>query len=98
MAEIGDSFNLLCSADGESPLSFRWEKDKTAIKSFAEIDNPYRSSLLVVNVKDQSSFGEYVCHIRDRFETVSHKIQILNTGNCITSPVYSLTKCYTTCL
>ena len=79
-AEIGDTVNLLCSAEGEPPVSFQWQKDKTATKSFTEIKKPYHASLLVVKIKDQSAFGEYICHIRDRFETVSYTIQILSTG------------------
>ena len=80
-AEIGDSVNLLCAAEGEPPISFRWEKDKTAIKSFIETEKPYHSSLLVVKVKDLSSFGEYICLIRDRFSNVSHTIRVGNIGN-----------------
>ena len=86
-AEIGKSVNLLCSAEGEPPISFRWEKEKTAMKSFTEIEKPYHSSFLVVKIEDQSSFGEYVCHIRDRYKTVSHKIQIWNTGNRTTGVI-----------
>jgi hypothetical protein len=47
-----------------------------------EIEKPHRSSLLVVTVKDQTSFGKYICHIRDRFQSTTHTISIQkDTGN-----------------
>ena len=47
-----------------------------------EKEKPHRSSLLVVTVKDQTSFGKYICHIRDRFESTTHTISIQkDTGN-----------------
>ena len=47
-----------------------------------EIEKPHRSSLLVVTVKDQTSFGKYICHIRDRFQSTTHTISIQKvTGN-----------------
>jgi len=82
-AEIGESVNLLCSAEGEPPVSFRWEKDKKATKSFTQIENPYHGSFLLVKIKDQSGFGEYICSIRDRFETVSYTIRVWKTGKLI---------------
>ena len=52
------------------------------MKSFMEKEKPHRSSLLVVTVKDQTSFGEYICHIRDRFQSATHTISIKkDTGN-----------------
>jgi hypothetical protein len=52
------------------------------MKSFTETKQPHRSSLLVVTVKDRKSFGKYICHIRDRFESTTHTISIQkDTGN-----------------
>jgi hypothetical protein len=52
------------------------------MKSFMEKEKPHRSSLLVVTVKDQTSFGKYICHIRDRFKSTTHTISIQkDTGN-----------------
>ncbi|CAB4016340.1 Receptor-type tyrosine- phosphatase delta [Paramuricea clavata] len=81
MAKIGNHVNLLCAAEGEPPISFRWEKAKSPIKSILETDKPYHSSLVVLKMRDLSSFGEYTCHVRDRFSTVSHTIQIWNIVN-----------------
>ena len=81
-AKEGDLVNLLCSAQGEPPITFTWEKDQKPLQSLMEIKKPHRSSLLVVTVKDQTSFGEYICHIRDRFKSTTHTISILkDTGN-----------------
>ena len=81
-AEEGDLVNLLCSAQGEHPITFTWEKDQKPLESLVEIEKPHRSSLLVVTVKDQTSFGKYICHIRDRFQTTTHTISIQkDTGN-----------------
>ena len=79
-AKIGDPINLLCAARGEPPISFRWEKDKTAIQTFAETEKPYRCSLIVLKVKDQSAYGKYTCYVKDRFGTTSHTIQIWDTS------------------
>ena len=49
-----------------------------------EKDKPHHSSLLIVTVKDQTSFGEYICHIRDRFQSTTHTIwvqKLEDTGN-----------------
>jgi hypothetical protein len=55
------------------------------MQSLTEIEKPHRSSLLVVTVKDQTSFGKYICHILDRFKsTTTHTISIQklkDTGN-----------------
>ena len=81
-AKEGDLVNLLCSAQGEPPITFTWEKDQKLLESFIEKDEPHRSSFLVVTVKDQTSFGKYICHIRDRFKSTTHTISILkDTGN-----------------
>ena len=81
-AKEGDLVNLLCSAQGEPPITFSWEKDQKPLESFIEKDEPHRSSFLVVTVKDQTSFGKYICHIRDRFKSTTHTISILkDTGN-----------------
>ena len=84
-AKEGDLVNLLCSAQGEPPITFSWEKDQKPMQSLMEIEKPHRSSLLVVTVKDQTSFGKYICHIRDRFKsTTTHTISIQklkDTGN-----------------
>ena len=68
-AKQGDLINLLCSAQSEPPITFNWEKDQKPLESFMEKEQPHRSSLLVVKVKDEESFGKYVCHIRDRFRS-----------------------------
>ena len=81
-AKEGDLVNLLCSAQGEPPITFSWEKDQKSLESFIEKEKPHRSSLLVVTVKDQTGFGEYICHIRDRFQSTTHTISIQkDTGN-----------------
>ena len=75
-AKEGDLVNLLCSAQGEPPITFSWEKDQKPLASLTEIEKPHRSSLLVVTLKDQTSFGKYICHIRDRFQTTTHTILV----------------------
>ena len=87
-AKEGDLVNLLCSAQGEPPITLSWEKDQKPLESFAVVnEEPYRSSLLVVKVKDETSFGEYICDIRDRYESATHTILVeKETGkNCIHS-------------
>ena len=82
-AKKGDLVNLLCSAQGEPPITFSWKKDQKSMKSFMEKEEPYRSSSLVVTVEDEKSFGKYTCHIRDyRFQSTTHTISIEKyTGN-----------------
>ena len=84
-AKKGDLVNLLCSAQGEPPITFSWEKDQKSLESqLVEAKNPHRSSLLVVTVKDEKSFGKYTCHIRDRFQSTTHTIwieKLKNTGS-----------------
>ena len=85
-AKKGDLVNLLCSAQGEPPITFSWEKDQKSLKSqCVEVENPHHcSSLLTVTVKDEKSFGKYTCHIRDRFQSTTHTIwieKLKNTGN-----------------
>ena len=49
-----------------------------------ENDNPQHSSLLAVTLKDQASFGKYICYIQDRFQSITHTIRISKvnqTGN-----------------
>ena len=75
-AKGGDLVNLLCSARGELPITFSWEKDQKTLKSFMEKKEFHRSSLLVVKVKDETSFGKYVCHIQDRLKSTTHTISI----------------------
>ena len=67
----GDLVNLLCSAQGEPPITFSWEKDQKTLESFIEKKQPYRSSLLVVKIKDEDNLGKYTCHIRDRFQSLT---------------------------
>jgi hypothetical protein len=83
-AREGDLVNLLCSAQGEPPVSFSWEKDRKPLESFMEKEKPHRSSLLVVTVKDQTSFGKYTCHIRDRFESTTYTMSVLK-ATCISN-------------
>ena len=81
-AKEGDLVNLLCSAQGEPPITFSWEKDQKPLESFTETEKPHRSSFLVVTEIDETSFGEYICHIRDRFESTTHIISVQeDTGN-----------------
>ena len=76
-AKEGDLVNLLCSAQGEPPITFSWEKDQKPLESFAVVtEKPHRSSLLVVKVKDATSFGKYICRIRDRLQTTVHTILV----------------------
>ena len=75
-AKEGDLVNLLCSAQGEPPITLSWEKDQKPLESFVEKEKPHRSSFLVVKVKDETSFGKYVCHIQDRFQSTTHTISI----------------------
>ena len=80
-AKKGDLVNLLCSAQGEPPITFSWEKDQKSLESFMEKEQPHHSSLLLVKVKDESSFGKYVCHIRNRFHITTHTI-LVQKGTC----------------
>ena len=73
-AKEGDLVNLLCSAQGEPPITFSWEKDQKPLESLTETEKPHRSSFLVVKVKDETSFGKYICHIQDRLQTTVHTI------------------------
>ena len=75
-AKEGDLVNLLCSAQGEPPITFRWEKDQKPLESFVEKEKPHRSSFLVVKVKDETSFGKYICHIEDWFNKTAYTIYI----------------------
>ena len=90
-AKEGDLVNLLCSAQGEPPITFSWEKDQKPLESFMEKKNPHRSSLLVVKIKHETSFGKYICHIRDKSKSTAHTILVeKETGNCIESFYYHL--------
>ena len=81
-AKKGDLVNLLCSAQGEPPITFSWRKDQKSMESFMEKEEPYHSSFLVVTVEDEKSFGKYTCHIQDRFRSTTHAISIEKyTGN-----------------
>ena len=83
-ATKGDLVNLLCSAQGEPPITFSWEKDQKSLKSLVELENPHRSSFLVVTVNDEKSFGKYTCHIEDRFRSTTYTIwieKLKDTGN-----------------
>ncbi|XP_028402403.1 uncharacterized protein LOC114525343 [Dendronephthya gigantea] len=77
MAKEGDLVNLLCSAQGEPPITFSWEKDGKPLESFIEKNTPYRSSVLVVTIKDEKSFGKYICNIQDRFTKTAHTISVV---------------------
>ena len=70
-AKESDLVNLLCSVQGEPPITFNWEKDQKTLESFMEKEQPHRSTLLVVKIKGESSFGNYTCHIRDRFQSTT---------------------------
>ena len=75
-AKKGDVVNLLCSAQGESPITFYWKKDQKTMKSSTEMDKPHRSSFLVLTIKDEASFGKYICHIRDSFQSATHTVLV----------------------
>ena len=45
-----------------------------------EKEQPHRSSLLVVKIEDEESFGKYACQIRDRFRSTTHTISHRRTG------------------
>ena len=75
-AKEGDLVNLLCSAQGYPPITFNWEKDQKSLDSFTLKEQPHRSSLLVVKIKDEESFGKYACHIRDRFQSIAYTILV----------------------
>ncbi|XP_028402627.1 uncharacterized protein LOC114525465 [Dendronephthya gigantea] len=77
MAKEGDLVTLLCSAQGEPPITFSWEKDQTSLDGFIVKDMPHRSSLLVVTMKDETSFGKYICNIQDRFTKTAHNISVV---------------------
>ena len=80
-AKIGDLVNLLCSAKGEPPIIFSWIKDQKSLESFTLKEQPHRSSLLVVKIKDETNFGIYVCHIQGRFPTITHAISVQKLEN-----------------
>ena len=65
--KVGDLVNLLCSAQGEPPISFMWKKGQEILTSFSETQKPHHSSLLVLRIKDNDDFGKYICHIREYF-------------------------------
>ena len=71
-AMIGDTVNLLCAVRGEPPITLRWEKDKRKMESYVETEKPHRSSILSVKLSNQTSYGEYICHIQDRFSNTTH--------------------------
>ena len=75
-AKEGDLVNLLCSAQGEPPITFSWTKDQKTLEGFMEKKEFHRSSLLVIKVRDETSFGKYICHIRDRFQATTHTIVV----------------------
>ena len=75
-AKEGDLVNLLCSAQGEPPITFSWEKNQKPLKSLTETEKPLRSSFLVVKLKDETSFGKYICRIQDRLEATDHTILV----------------------
>ena len=73
---IGDTVNLLCAAKGEPPIICSWKKDNKKIRSYVEIEKPYRSSVLSVKLINHTSYGQYICHIQDQFSNMSHTITI----------------------
>ncbi|CAB3993020.1 hemicentin-1-like isoform X2 [Paramuricea clavata] len=95
-AKEGDLVNLLCSAQGELPNTFTWEEDQKSLKSFTETEKPHRSSFLVVTVKGQTSFGKYICHIQDRFQSTIHTISIQKATGNATFDLFNLHKFYKT--
>ena len=95
-AKEGDLVNLLCSAQGEPPITLSWEKDQKPLEGFAvAIEEPHRSSFLVVNVKDERNFGTYICRIRDRFQSTDHTILVeKETKGIIPFSLWILNKFY----
>ena len=41
-----------------------------------EKEKPHHSSFLVLKVKDETSFGKYICHNRDRLQATAHTILV----------------------
>ena len=93
-AKEGDLVNLLCSGQGELPITFSWEKDQKSLKSFVEIEKPHRSSFLTVKMKDQTSFGKYICHIRDQFQSTAYTIWIQELQDTGIIPLSQFKKIY----
>ena len=65
-AKEGDLVNLLCSAQGEPPITFSWKKDQKSLDSIVEIEKPHRSSLLVVTCSERPNkfWGIYLSYPR----------------------------------
>lgn len=83
-AKNNDLVSLLCSAEGEPPLTFTWTKDQKQMASYAESHRSFSSSVLALQVSNERSFGEYVCHIRDRFSNTNRSFWIVREGKTTT--------------
>ena len=66
-AKEGDLVNLLCSAQGEPPITLSWEKDQKPLESFMEKEKSHRSSLLIVIVKDETIYLSYPRSITNHY-------------------------------
>jgi hypothetical protein len=73
---IGDTVGLLCTAKGEPPITYSWEKDNRKIQNHIETGKPHQSSILSVKLINDTSYGQYICHIQDRFSNMTHTITI----------------------
>lgn len=84
-AKQNDLVKLSCSGKGEQPLVFTWTRNHEPLISYVDNYQSYSTSFTLVEVKDTKDFGEYICHISDRFaNTISHSAWI-NEKNEISS-------------
>ena len=75
-AKEGDLANLICTAQGVIPVTFTWKKNQRIMESLNEKEKPHRSSFPVLTFKDQTSFGKYVWHIHNKFQSAVHTIWV----------------------
>ena len=76
-AREGDTVNLLCAVRGEPPINFSWQKNMNKLESYVETEHPFQSSILSVQLNNQTSFGKYICHIQDQFGNKTHAVQVI---------------------
>ncbi|XP_046856964.1 uncharacterized protein LOC124450352 isoform X2 [Xenia sp. Carnegie-2017] len=75
--EKGEKVKLLCSAQDEGPLTFSWTKNNKSIQSYVDNHAHFPVSFIIVHVKDEDDFGEYICHIQSKFASTNHSIEII---------------------
>ncbi|XP_046856967.1 uncharacterized protein LOC124450355 isoform X2 [Xenia sp. Carnegie-2017] len=76
-AKKGETVSLLCSAQGERPLTFSWTKNNKSIQSYVDNHAHFPVSFIIVHVKDEDDFGEYVCHVQTKFASTNYSIEII---------------------